>query len=385
MSTIKLDDVSMVYPFLKVSGLFDRKKKQTILDNQKAMPYTSNEGVVALQHFSASFKQGEFVAILGPSGSGKTTLLRIIAGLERPPLGKVYIDDVDLNDIDLEERNIAMVFQNYSLYPNQTVYKNIAFPLEVKHIPREEIEIEVKKIAKTMGLDNMLEKLPEDLSGGEKQRVAIARAMIRKPSVLLLDEPFANLDPIMRKRLRNQLRKAHEDYDTTFIYVTHDQYDALSLAERIIILKDGITQMDDTTSNVYNKPINRFCGEFLGFPTMNVFDDIEVNTDSSFVLFDKKYYLSNSQKKNLKNKKKISVGIRGTNITISKQGIDAIVDYVEMIEADLIVHLNIDNYKITVVEKMMDENSFKYNRGQNVKVIFDQDKFHYFNEEGNRI
>ena len=385
MSGIRLDDVSMVYPFQKVSGIFDRKRQQKLLEQQKAMPYTSNEGVVALQHFSATFRQGEFVAVLGPSGSGKTTLLRIIAGLERPPLGTVYFDDVDLNEIDIDDRDIGFVFQNYSLYPNQTVYKNIAFPLEVKHIPRETIEKEVNKIVKLMGLKDKLDTLPEDLSGGEKQRVAIARAMVKNPKVLLLDEPFSNLDPIMRRRLRNMLRKAHEDYDTTFIYVTHDQYDALSLAERIIILKDGITQMDDSTANVYNYPVNRFCGEFLGSPTMNIFEDIRVEKDNSFDLFGNRYQLTSSQKKNLKKKNMIDVGIRGVNITIEKEGVEAVVEYTEVIEADLIIHLLIDDKKCIVVEKINDTDSFRFVKGDKVKIKFDQDRFHLFDKDGNRI
>ena len=385
MSVIRLDDVSMVYPFQKVSGIFDRKRQQKLLEQQKAMPYTSNEGVVALQHFSATFRQGEFVAVLGPSGSGKTTLLRIIAGLERPPLGTVYFDDVDLNEIDIDDRDIGFVFQNYSLYPNQTVYKNIAFPLEVKHIPRETIEKEVNKIVKLMGLKDKLDTLPEDLSGGEKQRVAIARAMVKNPKVLLLDEPFSNLDPIMRRRLRNMLRKAHEDYDTTFIYVTHDQYDALSLAERIIILKDGINQMDDSTANVYNYPVNRFCGEFLGSPTMNIFEDIRVEKDNSFDLFGNRYQLTSSQKKNLKKKNMIDVGIRGVNITIEKEGVEAVVEYTEVIEADLIIHLLINDKKCIVVEKINDTDSFRFVKGDKVKIKFDQDRFHLFDKEGNRI
>ena len=385
MSVIRLDDVSMVYPFQKVSGIFDRKRQQKLLEQQKAMPYTSNEGVVALQHFSATFRQGEFVAVLGPSGSGKTTLLRIIAGLERPPLGTVYFDDVDLNEIDIDDRDIGFVFQNYSLYPNQTVYKNIAFPLEVKHIPRETIEKEVNKIVKLMGLKDKLDTLPEDLSGGEKQRVAIARAMVKNPKVLMLDEPFSNLDPIMRRRLRNMLRKAHEDYDTTFIYVTHDQYDALSLAERIIILKDGITQMDDSTANVYNYPVNRFCGEFLGSPTMNIFEDVRVEKDNSFDLFGNRYQLTSSQKKNLKKKNMIDVGIRGVNITIEKEGVEAVVEYTEVIEADLIIHLLIDDKKCIVVEKINDTDSFRFVKGDKVKIKFDQDRFHLFDKEGNRI
>ena len=173
MSRIELKDVSMVYPFQEVNGLFGRKKKEEILKKQKAMPYTSNEGVVALQHFSAVFHDGEFIAILGPSGSGKSTLLRIIAGLEEPPLGEVSYNDQNLHEIDIDERDIGMVFQTYSLYPNQSVYKNIAFPLEVKHLPREEVQKKVEEMAALVDLSDKLEKLPDELSGGEKQRVAI--------------------------------------------------------------------------------------------------------------------------------------------------------------------------------------------------------------------
>ena len=385
MKTVRLEDVSMVYPFLKVSGLFNRKKQKELLARQQAMPYTSNEGVIALQHFNGVFNKGEFVSILGPSGSGKSTLLRIIAGLEDPPLGKVYYDDLELKDIPIDERNVSMVFQNYSLYPNQSVYKNIAFPLEEKHIPREEIVEKVNRIAAIMGMEDKLEKLPDELSGGEKQRVAICRAMVKEPDLLLLDEPLSNLDPLIRKKIRNQLRKIHEQYDTTIIYVTHEQYDALSLSDRIIILKDGITQMDGTVSEVYNYPINRFCGEFVGFPTMNFFEDIEVNKDGSYELFETEYKLTSAQLKNLKKEKMIDVGIRGVDIQITNSGTAAVIEYVEMIEADLIIHAEAEGKKITIVEKMNDNQELRYFKGQEVKLSFDQRHFHLFDKQGNRI
>lgn len=384
MALIKLNDVTMIYPFMKVTGLFDRKQKKKILEEQKNMPYTSNEGVVALQHFSASISQGELVAILGPSGSGKTTLLRIIAGLERPPLGEVLFDEKPLGEIDNDDRDIAMVFQNYSLYPNQTVYQNIAFPLEVKHVPREKIKEEVDRISNLVGLYGKLEKQPDELSGGEKQRVAIARAMVKNPKVLLLDEPFSNLDPLMRKRMRTLLKKLHDNYDTSIIYVTHDQYDALSLAERIIILKDGIKQMDDLAIDVYNKPINRFCGEFLGSPVMNIFENVEVKGDTLNVL-GKEYKLSPEQRKKIKNNKHVDVGIRGVNIAIAKEGIPAIVEYVELIEADQIIHLICEDKKITVVEKMNSDQGFTYFKDQEVKIIPDIKTIHLFDLEGKRI
>ncbi|MCR4632824.1 MAG: ABC transporter ATP-binding protein [Erysipelotrichaceae bacterium] len=381
MAEIRLDDVTKIYPFQEVGGLFNRKKKQEILKRQQSMPYTSNEGVIALQHFSAVFKDGEFAAILGPSGSGKTTLLRILAGLERATLGTVSYDGKDINEIDLEDRDIAMVFQNFSLYPNQTVYKNIAFPLEVRHMPREEIEPKVKKIAKMLGLENKLDKLPDDLSGGEKQRVAIGRALIKEPSVLLLDEPFANLDVPIKRRLRQELKKVHEAFHTTFIYVTHDQYDALALADHVIVLKDGIKQMDDTTANIYNAPANRFTAEFVGSPSMNIFEDVEVNKDGDIILFGKVFPL----KRKLHKKKRVDVGIRGTNIRIVDKGIGACIDHVEMIEADLHIHVAVGDQKLLLIEKAGEATESKYLRGQEVDIELDKEHFHLFDEEGRRI
>ena len=384
MTRIVLEDVTMIYPFEKVNGLFGRKQKQMILEQQKSMPYTSNEGVIALQHFDTVIEDGDFVVVLGPSGSGKSTLLRIIAGLERPTLGKIFFDGTEYNDVRAEERDVSMVFQNYSLYPNQSVYENIAFPLQVKHMPREEIDAEVKQICDLLRLSNKLDKLPQDLSGGEKQRVAIARSLIKKPSVILFDEPFSNLDVPMRRHLRSQLKMLHEVCHTTFIYVTHDQYDALSLAERIIILKDGIKQMDDPASVVYSFPANRFCAEFVSSPVMNIFEDVEIR-DKNFRLFGKEYPLSTKQKKALQKKETVTIGIRGSNIHIVSEGMQAEVEYAEVIEADLIVHVIIDDRLFVIAEKFKGDREIPYLRGQKVSVSFDEDAFHLFDEEGDRI
>ena len=375
----------MIYPFQKVSGLFGRKQKQLILRQQQEKPYTSNEGVIALQHFDCVVEGGSFTVILGPSGSGKSTLLRIIAGLERPVLGEVYFDDVLYNDVPAQERDAAMVFQNYALYPNQTVYQNIAFPLEVKHLPREEIETEVKKIASLLKLEEKLERLPQELSGGEKQRVALARSLVKRPSVLLMDEPFSNLDVLMRKELRNELKRLHEAYHTTFIYVTHDQYDALYLAERIIILKDGIKQMDASAADVYNYPVNRFCAQFIGSSTFNLFEDLPVSKDGRYKLFGQTYELTNKQLKQLGKEKVLDLGIRGTNIEIADRGVEAIIEYTEMIEADLIIHAIAEEKEVILIEKMNGNNEMKYMRGQPIRIAFDPKYFHLFNKEGNRI
>ncbi|MBQ1625826.1 MAG: ABC transporter ATP-binding protein [Erysipelotrichaceae bacterium] len=383
MSRIELKDVSMVYPFQEVGGLFGRKKKEEILKKQKAMPYTSNEGVVALQHFSAVFHDGEFIAILGPSGSGKSTLLRIIAGLEEPPLGEVSYNDQNLHEIDIDERDIGMVFQTYSLYPNQSVYKNIAFPLEVKHLPREEVQKKVEEMAALVDLSDKLEKLPDELSGGEKQRVAIARALVKNPSVLLLDEPFSNPDVLVRAKLRKLLSRIHEVLHPTIIYVTHDQYDALALAERIVVLKDGITQMDDSVYNVYKTPKNRFVASFVGSPAMNFFDEITINKDGHFQILDQELSLNAQQKKQL-NKGKLTVGIRPIDLHLGRDGTSAIIDYTELANTDLLIHLDLDGRKLTALEKAK-EDQFRYFKGEEVKVSFEKQDLHFFNEEGNRI
>ena len=383
MSRIELKDVSMVYPFQEVNGLFGRKKKEEILKKQKAMPYTSNEGVVALQHFSAVFHDGEFIAILGPSGSGKSTLLRIIAGLEEPPLGEVSYNNQNLHEIDIDERDIGMVFQTYSLYPNQSVYKNIAFPLEVKHLPREEVQKKVEEMAALVDLSDKLEKLPDELSGGEKQRVAIARALVKDPSVLLLDEPFSNLDVLVRAKLRKLLSRIHEVLHPTIIYVTHDQYDALALAERIVVLKDGITQMDDSVYNVYKTPKNRFVASFVGSPAMNFFDEIAVNKDGHFQILNQELSLTAQQKKQL-NKGKLTAGIRPIDLHLGRDGVTAVIEYTELANTDLLIHLDLDGRKLTALEKAK-EDQFRYFKGEEVKVSFEKQDLHFFNEEGNRI
>ncbi|MBQ1468467.1 MAG: ABC transporter ATP-binding protein [Solobacterium sp.] len=384
MPEIVFEDVTKIYPFQKVTGIFGRKEKEKILKAQKEMPYTSNEGVIALQHCDLVIHDGEFAVIIGPSGSGKSTLLRLIAGLEEPALGKITIDGQDMAEVRAEDRDISMVFQNYSLYPNQTVYSNIAFPLEVKHIPREEIEKEVQQISELLKLEKKLKKLPQDLSGGERQRVALARAMVRRPGILLLDEPFSNLDILIRNRLKAELKKIHEVYGTTIVYVTHDQNDALALADRIIILKDGIVQMNDSAAEVYNYPVNRFCAEFVGTPPMMIFEDVPVDEQGKLFLLGAEYSLDHRQKKRLKRQKSVTAGLRGTNLLLGTEGVPAVIDYTEIIGADKITHLLYEEKELTVVERYNGE-ELQMNRGAQVYVKADSRYLHLFDSEGNRL
>lgn len=233
--------------------------------------------VIALKDVSLKINPGEFFVILGPSGSGKTTLLRIIAGLEVPSKGKVVIGDSVVVDIDKgifvepKDRNVGMVFQNWALYPHMTAYDNIAFPLRIKKIPKEEIDKRVKEVAKALEISNLLSRKPAYMSGGQQQRVAVARALVKRPSVLLLDEPFSNLDARIRITAREFVRELQKNLGITTILVTHDQADAFAVGDRIMILKDGIVQQIGSPEELYKEPANVFVANFVGDPPMNLF------------------------------------------------------------------------------------------------------------------
>lgn len=378
MANIELKDVTKIFPFIEAKGLFNKKKKQEALEKQKNMPYTSNEGVVVLQHINLKIKQGEFVVVLGASGSGKSTLLRIIAGLEQQSLGEVYFNDEEYSLKKPEDRNVAMVFQNYSLYPHLDVKENIAYPLKVDHVPQDEIDQAVEEIAELVGIDDILKNTPNKLSGGQAQRVAICRALIRRPEVFLLDEPLSNLDNITRNILRKELKRIHSELNTTFVYVTHDQMDALYLADRVIVLNDGIIEQDASLSDLYNYPNNIYCATFLGNPKMNIINDIEVK-DGKFELFNKQYHINKIKQG------KVSIGIRPINIVRSNNGVDAVVDYSEQIESDVVIHVQCDGKEICLVEKANKDLSNLLSPGLNIKIDFQEDMAHIFDKDGNRV
>ncbi len=248
---IEVKELVKIYPFVKV-GIFARKKQKEILEKQQAMPHLTNEGVIAVQHINLSIPAGSFVSILGPSGCGKTTLLRMLSGLEKPSAGEVWFGERLMNGLPPEEWNAAMVFQTYNLYPHLTVFDNIAFPLRSLHIPREELEETVLEAAGLLQMDHLLDRLPGDLSGGEQQRVAIGRAIVRKPDVFLLDEPFSNLDAPLRSSLGSAIKKLHASLGATFLYVTHDEREAVSLGERILVMEEGTLVRDVPASQYFS-------------------------------------------------------------------------------------------------------------------------------------
>ncbi|AFK21872.1 ABC transporter ATP-binding protein [Pyrococcus sp. ST04] len=223
----------------------------------------------ALDNVNLEIKDGEFMALLGPSGSGKSTLLYTIAGIYKPTSGRVYFDEKDVTELPPKERNVGLVFQNWALYPHMTVYKNIAFPLELRKVPREEIERKVRDVAKMLHIEKLLDRYPWQLSGGQQQRVAIARALVKEPDVLLLDEPLSNLDALLRLEVRAELKRLQKDLGITAVYVTHDQAEALAMADRIAVIREGKILQVGTPDEVYYKPKYKFVGGFLGNPPMN--------------------------------------------------------------------------------------------------------------------
>lgn len=382
MPDIELRELLKIYPFAQVKGLLGRKKHMALLNQQKAMPYITNEGVIVLQHVSARIRTGEFVVLLGPSGCGKTTLLRLIAGLEEPTLGEVLFDGKCMNGVPPEDRDVAMVFQNFSLYPHLTAFDNIAFPLRNLHIPREELESTVTHMARLLNITDCLERLPSQMSGGQLQRVAIARALVRRPKVFLLDEPFSNLDAPMRSALRQQIKLLHKELGTTFLYVTHDQTEALSLGERILVMRDGIVVQDGTPSEIYNHPKNTYVACAVGTPQMNLVPNIPVSGDGSFFFLGQCCRLTPAQQKALTGDR-ITVGIRPVNIHRGNQGTPAAVDFLENLGSEVTVHLKAEGQPFTAV--FTAEEAANLMRGQQIPVVFPVEKLHIFASDGSRV
>ena len=243
-----------------------------------------NKDVVAIKGADVSINDQEFVVLVGPSGCGKSTLLRMIAGLEEISEGDLHIDDQRVNDISPKDRDIAMVFQNYALYPHMTVFENMAFGLKLRKYPKNEIKERVEHAASILGLEEYLDRRPKEMSGGQRQRVAIGRALVRQPKVFLFDEPLSNLDAKLRVQMRIEIKRLHQQLKATMIYVTHDQIEAMTMGDKIVVLKDGVVQQVDSPMNLFNNPANKFVAGFIGSPSMNFLDGtIEQNTEMEFV------------------------------------------------------------------------------------------------------
>ncbi len=242
-------------------------------------------GFNAVKDFNLEIADKEFIIFVGPSGCGKSTTLRMVAGLEEISKGELRIDGKLVNDVEPKDRDIAMVFQNYALYPHMSVYDNMAFGLKLRKVPKDQIDKQVKEAARILGLENLLDRKPKALSGGQRQRVAMGRAIVRKPKVFLMDEPLSNLDAKLRGQMRIEISRLHQELGTTIIYVTHDQTEAMTLGTRIVVMKDGVVQQIDSPQNLYDRPGNLFVAGFIGAPTMN-FADVKVEKSGNNVVFD---------------------------------------------------------------------------------------------------
>lgn len=289
-------------------------------------------GTKAVNDFNMEIADKEFIVFVGPSGCGKSTTLRMIAGLEDISAGELKIGDTIVNDMEPKDRDIAMVFQNYALYPHMTVYENIAFGLRLRKLPKDEIHKRVVEAAEILGIAEYLNKKPKEMSGGQRQRVALGRAIVREPKVMLLDEPLSNLDAKLRTTMRSEIVKLHNELKTTFIYVTHDQIEAMTMGTRIVVMKNGFVQQIDSPKNLYNYPGNKFVAGFIGTPQMNFFegtllkkgDEVEINFEYSEAKITVPYSMMYKAKPSyLDGKSRVYIGLRAESVSInprSRQG-----------------------------------------------------------------
>ncbi|MDU7164594.1 ABC transporter ATP-binding protein [Finegoldia magna] len=314
-----------------------------------------DNGYKAVKDMNLDIKDKEFVVLVGPSGCGKSTTLRMIAGLEDISQGKLLIDDKIVNDVSSKDRDIAMVFQSYALYPHMTIRENMGFALKMKKLKKDQIKTKVEEIAKTLKLEDLLDRKPAQLSGGQRQRVALGRAMVRNPKVFLLDEPLSNLDAKLRVEMRTEIVRLHEKLDTTFIYVTHDQIEAMTMGDRIAVINEGKLVQFDTPLNLYFRPKNKFIGQFIGSPKMNLIETNLYRDGSSFYidLFGEKLLLPASKTKDIvgyqRENKKILFGIRSEEFSYQADSkLKVVFDNVEYMGSDSYGYI-VSSYKDAIV------------------------------------
>ena len=313
-------------------------------------------GYVGTHDVNIKIKDKEFIVLVGPSGCGKSTTLRMVAGLEEITDGELYIDGQLMNDVAPKDRDIAMVFQSYALYPQMTVYQNMAFSLELRKLPKDEIDKKVREAAEILGITQFLDRKPAALSGGQRQRVAIGRAMVRDPKVFLMDEPLSNLDAKLRNQMRAEIIKLRQRINTTFMYVTHDQTEAMTLGDRIVIMKDGYVNQIGTPVEVFNKPVNLFVAGFIGMPVMNFFDNCKLLLEDGVYYAEirgVKFKLSDFQQKALKQNGQqacdIVAGIRPQHITVGEGELTAKVEVSEMMGSEYNIHARSHDDEVVMV------------------------------------
>ena len=345
-----------------------------------------DKNVVAVHDFNLEIKDKEFIVFVGPSGCGKSTTLRMIAGLEDISEGTLTIGNRVVNEVEPKDRDIAMVFQNYALYPHITVYENMAFSLRLRKMDNEEVHRRVCEAAEILGITQYLARKPKALSGGQRQRVAIGRAIVRAPKVMLMDEPLSNLDAKLRNEMRAEIIKLRERIDTTFIYVTHDQTEAMTLGDRIVIMKDGYIQQIGTPQDVFNHPRNLFVAGFIGMPVMNFFDaDLRREGDRYFVELEGCRVELDAEKaarmlKNNVQSQDVTLGVRPEHTDVSDSGIAAQVEVAEMMGSSVHLHVNSDGHDVIIIVPTL-EMKENYQIGDTVHFSFKGNVAHVFSKE----
>ncbi len=388
MASLKLKNIKKIYPNT------EKKKNKKGEQEKKSNLLVTEEGVVAVQEFNLDIADKEFIVLVGPSGCGKSTTLRMVAGLEEISSGDLYIDDKRVNDVAAKERDIAMVFQSYALYPHMTVFENMAYPLKLKKVDKATIEKTVNEAAEILGITEYLDRKPKALSGGQRQRVAIGRAIVRSPKVLLMDEPLSNLDAKLRNQMRAEIIKLRKRINTTFIYVTHDQTEAMTLGDRIVIMKDGVIQQVGTPQEVFDHPANLFVAGFIGMPRMNQFDAELIKVDGKYAvrLEGLTVVLSEEKQERLLAKnvepQEVVLGVRPEHLVLDTEAdakIHGGVDVSEMMGSEIHYHVTAQNKDIIIIVPTIGNSSF-ISMGKEITFTFQGSVAHIFNKvTGNNL
>ena len=382
MATVSLRGIKKVYP--NTEG---KKKKAKKGEEVKKTNLTiTEEGVLAVQDFNLEIADKEFIVLVGPSGCGKSTTLRMVAGLEEISGGDLLIDGKRMNDVAPKDRDIAMVFQSYALYPHMTVYENMAFPLKLRKMPQDEIDRRVKVAAETLDITQYLERKPKALSGGQRQRVAIGRAIVREPKALLMDEPLSNLDAKLRNQMRAEIIKLRQKLDTTFMYVTHEQTEAMTLGDRIVIMKDGVIQQIGTPQEVFDHPANLFVAGFIGMPRMNIFDAKLVKKGEKYAVAIGGIEVEVSAEKQARLAAKkvepqdITLGVRPEHLTLKgAEMLKGTVDVSEMMGSEIHYHVTYEGQDVILIVPTLDNETV--GMGKEIGFTFTGSVAHLFNKD----
>ena len=383
MASITLKNVTKIYRSTEKErgGLFRNKKVSE-----------KKRDVIAVKDFSMEIEDKEFVVLLGPSGCGKSTTLRMIAGLEEIDGGELYIDDVLVNDLESKDRDVAMVFQNYALYPHMSVFDNMAFAIRKRIPDKKEVERKVREAAEILGITEYLNRKPRELSGGQRQRVAIGRAIVRNPKVMLMDEPLSNLDAKLRNQMRSELLKLRKRIDATFVYVTHDQTEAMTLGDRVVVMKDGEVMQIGKPDEIYSNPASVFVATFIGNPQMNIFpvSAYRKGEGYSINLFGKELALGMEYSSVLSKRKEsfipLKLGIRPEYITLDEENglFSGEVSIAEHTGNSVIVHMNVNGNEVVVLEEERNRREVDYAPDSIISFSFSLSDVYLFDAESGR-